>query len=62
NTRNGVVLSLNLITQQSLYPKLFNEKSVQKLSQILADGFLIEGKVNNSYLNPDEIQKIIGNL
>lgn len=45
-----------------IYPKLFNEKSVQKLSKILADGFLIEGKVNNSYLNPDEIQKIIGNL
>ncbi|EDY83822.1 hypothetical protein VDG1235_3449 [Verrucomicrobiia bacterium DG1235] len=55
-------LLVTLNVYENIYPNIFRKKSAKELKDVLSDGFLIDGKVNEKYMNPDEIQNLIKNL
>lgn len=45
-----------------IYPGAFNKEAEDKLGAILADGFLVNNKVNHAFMEPDVVQDLIKTL
>ena len=52
-------LKATLNAYKRVYPNTFNEKAVEELSKIFADGFIDGDKVNPNYLDPNKVQDLI---
>ncbi|MDA0150671.1 hypothetical protein [Vibrio sp. LaRot3] len=52
-------LKATLNAYKRIYPNTFNEKAVEELGKIFADGFMVGGEVNPSYLDADKVQELI---
>ncbi|WP_019281466.1 hypothetical protein [Vibrio anguillarum] len=55
-------LKATLNAYKRIYPKTFDEKAVEELSQIFADGFIVDDEVNQNYLAPEKVQDLIRRL
>lgn len=45
-----------------IYPNVFNREAEKELDDLLKKGFVVDGKINDDFLNPDYIQGLIKNL
>ncbi|EKA7394198.1 hypothetical protein OL318_004541 [Vibrio parahaemolyticus] len=52
-------LKATLNAYKRIYPNAFDEKAVEELSKIFADGFMIGDKVNPNYVDADKVQDLI---
>jgi len=46
-------------TYQRIYPGIFKREAQKELSKLLNEGLIINGSVNNRFLDPDNIESLI---